>query len=336
MSLSQHLNALKAPEVQTLGALKSVPEECLFEVKTANDWINEAALIPDAKLLFDEFWREGELCVLFADSGNGKSLLAVQIADSITSGKPILGLKNEVQNEGVLLFDLELSPKQLEKRYKGPNNVHHEFSPLLYRAQFRPEAIEQNRLLIDIENAILLTGSKIVIIDNISYLGNELDKGKDALPLMKGFKDLKQRLNLSLLIIAHTPKRPLHLPINQNDLAGSKSIFNFIDSCFAIGKSAQGPSKRYIKQLKARDNVEVYHSENVIGCELKQNENFTKFEFLEFGYEKDHLQKVSSKEDLKGLAAELSNQGHNQRKIAEILKCSPGKVNGLLRRKKDE
>jgi len=39
--------------------------------------------------LFGEFWLEGELAILFADTGKGKSLLAVQIAESIARGRPI-------------------------------------------------------------------------------------------------------------------------------------------------------------------------------------------------------------------------------------------------------
>ena len=42
------------------------------------------------------------------------------------------------------------------------------------------------------------------------------------------------------------------MDITSNDLAGSKRLYNFFDSVFAIGKSAQDGGLRYVKQLKVR------------------------------------------------------------------------------------
>lgn len=50
--------------------------------------------------------------------------------------------------------------------------------------------------------------------------------------------NLKKRYGLSILVLAHTPKRSMECPITSNDLAGSKRLYNFFDSVFAIGKSA--------------------------------------------------------------------------------------------------
>jgi len=59
----------------------------MFIIKSANTWIEEAKNKPIPKMLFGEFWYEGEICILFADTNLGKSSLAVQIADSITKGR---------------------------------------------------------------------------------------------------------------------------------------------------------------------------------------------------------------------------------------------------------
>mgnify|MGYP000846718966 CR=1 FL=1 len=76
------------------------------------------------------------------------------------------------------------------------------------------------------------TDAKIVVIDNTTYLKNETEKAKDALPLMKHLKTLKTRYNLSLLVLAHTPKRDLSKPLTRNDLHGSKMLINFTDNAF--------------------------------------------------------------------------------------------------------
>lgn len=62
-------------------------------IKSANDWIDEAKSKPIPKKIFGPFWYEQELCILFADTNQGKSLLAVQIIDSVTKGVPTLGSK---------------------------------------------------------------------------------------------------------------------------------------------------------------------------------------------------------------------------------------------------
>ena len=51
-------------------------KECkgLFTVKPANLWIEQAKTRPIPQMLFSEFWHEGELCILFADTNLGKSI----------------------------------------------------------------------------------------------------------------------------------------------------------------------------------------------------------------------------------------------------------------------
>ena len=74
----------------------------LFLVKPANTWIMEANVRPIPKMLFGEFWFQGELCILFADTNLGKSILAVQIGDSISKGQQIQGFKLEATKQPVL------------------------------------------------------------------------------------------------------------------------------------------------------------------------------------------------------------------------------------------
>ena len=119
---------LKKPETIISNINKAVNEldvqkknRGLFKIQSANDWINQAKRTPIPKCLFAEFWHEGEICILFADSNLGKSILAVQIADSISKNKKIGGFKLETIKQQVLYFDFELSAKQFEVRYAEKN-----------------------------------------------------------------------------------------------------------------------------------------------------------------------------------------------------------------------
>jgi hypothetical protein len=87
----------------------------LFTVKTADRWIQQAKTRPIPKMLFSEFWFEGELCILFADTNLGKSILAVQIGNSVSKGEPIYGFKLETTKQPILYFDFELNDKQQER-----------------------------------------------------------------------------------------------------------------------------------------------------------------------------------------------------------------------------
>ena len=215
----------------------------LFTVKTASRWIEQAKTRPIPQMLFGEFWFEGELCILFADTNLGKSILAVQISNSISRGEQIRGFKLETPKQPILYFDFELSDKQFENRYSIKFEQHYSFDNNFIRVEINPDAIIpetqtfEDYLNYSLERSIAETGAKVLIIDNLTYLKNETEKAKDALPLMKHLKALKNKYGLSILALAHTPKRDLSKPITRNDLQGSKMLINFCDSSFSIGES---------------------------------------------------------------------------------------------------
>ncbi len=331
---------------------KAEQNKGLFKVMTANERLELAKKSPIPEMLFGEFWHEGEICILFSDSNLGKSILAVQIADSISRGQQIPGFKMEAPQQKVLYFDFELSPKQFEVRYSVKNEAlkvyenHYQFDKTnLLIVDISPEAEPptettfENYLNQSLEQSIIETGAKILIIDNITYLKNETERSKDALPLMKYLKALKSKYGLSILALAHTPKRDLSRPITQNDLGGSKMLYNFIDSCFAIGQSNTDKNLRYIKQIKARNTAMIYDTENVIICQIDKPFNFLAFEFLNFGAEREHLKQLSEqdKELLEQNIIELkkANSEISLRDIAKQLKTNPMKVKRTLDKSKE-
>lgn len=319
----------------------------LFKVKTANQWIEQAKTSPIPLMLFGELWHDSELCILFADTNLGKSILAVQIADSISKGKTIAGFKLEAEKQPVLYFDFELSAKQFEIRYCIKNEAekvlehHYSFDENFKRLEINPDAeIPENKSFEDylnqsLEQSITETGAKILIIDNLTYLKNETEKAKDALPLMKHLKALKSRYGLSILALAHTPKRDLSKPLTRNDLQGSKMLINFVDSCFAIGESHTDKHLRYLKQIKARNTEIIYDTENVAICQIQKPFNFLEFEFVGFGTEREHLKELTEKDRETNIekAKELSQKGYSQRQISTELNISLGAVNKYLKSK---
>jgi len=318
------MEAIKEHAAQLIDGLAGINENVgLFTIKTGNGWIESAKARPIPEMLFGEFWFEGELCILFADTNLGKSILAVQIADSISRGEAIPGFKMQAPPQPVLIFDFEMGDKQFEVRYSDGYQNHYQFDPNFYRAEVNPdsdlpECISfEEHLHRSIEAAIIETGARALIVDNITYLKNETERAKDALPLMKHLKLLKSKHHLSILALAHTPKRDLTKPITRNDLQGSKMLINFADAAFAIGESYQDNRLRYIKQIKARNTEILYHGDNVITIELDKPTNFLGFQFVGFSTELEHLRRVTDedKSAMKARVNELKQQGKSYRDI---------------------
>ena len=317
----------------------------LLNIKTPSEWFETTKNTPTPQMLFGEFWFEGELCILFADTNLGKSILAVQIADSISKGKAIEGLKLEAKAQPVVYFDFEMAAKQFELRYsiqtednKTCKN-HYGFDDNFKRVELNPDADMPTDISFEdflnesIEQCIIETGAKVIIIDNITFLRTENEKARDALPLMKELKALKSKHNLSILALAHTPKRDLSKPISRNDLQGSKMLINFVDSCFAIGESHTDKNLRYLKQIKARNTEIIYDTENVLNSQIQKLSNFLEFEFSGIGNERIHLKQYSEKDrqNLIVKSKELSSNGYSQREIARELSIAVGTVNKYLK-----
>lgn len=298
----------------------------MLTLRTANKTLQVASQRPDPEDLYNGLWYEGEVCCLFADSNVGKSIYAVQMADEIAR------LRN------VLYVDCELSDKQFQLRYTDRETGKlHEFPDSLIRAEINPAKMDmknfEEQIIGDIERAAQQAAADTIMIDNLTYLCNSSEKGDQAGIFMMKLMNLKMKYNWSLLIIAHTPKRNMTNPITQNDLAGSKKLYNFFDSVFAIGKSAVDSKLRYVKQVKVRAGEYRYDAENVIVYEIEHESDNVRFAFKGFAKESEHL-KEKTEEERKSLneqAHELRKQGKSIREIASLLGMSKSSVDRMLK-----
>ena len=293
----------------------------MFSVKTANQSISDASRRPDPPDLYMGLWREGEVGCLFADSNLGKSIYAVQMADAIAKEMP------------VLYVDCELSEKQFQLRYTDEaSGETHVFPERLYRAEINPETLDvrdyEEKIMQHLEALALELECSTLIIDNLGYLSNSSEKGESAGILMMKLMNLKKRHGWSVLVIAHTPKRNLSSPITQNDLAGSKRLFNFFDSVFAIGKSARDDGLRYVKQLKARSGEIQYGGDCVLVYEIGKVNGFLQFLPKGMAAEKEHLseQSLSEKDLEKERVLDCKKKGMTVRQAADFTGLSKSKV----------
>lgn len=301
----------------------------MFVIKSANQTIQEAALRPDPKTLFKGLFYQGELCCCFADSFIGKSLYAVQMGTSISA------------EQVVLYYDFELSDKMFQLRYTSESGELYKFPDGFFRVSVDPTLLNvgedfESQVIRCIEETAIQMDAKCLIVDNLTWICQACEKGEVAAALMKDLWGMTRKHGWSILVIAHTPKRNLSSPITQNDLAGSKRLFNFFDSCFAIGKSARCEDERYIKQLKVRSGLLVYHSDNVLLCNIVKRGASTSFEHIGFANEKDLLKETESGEDklMRDAIYELKDSGKSYQEIADQLGTNKAKVCRVLKKRR--
>lgn len=316
----------------------------ITQIRTANTCLLDAANQPELRQLFGSFWHLGEVAILFADTGVGKSILAVQLAHYISAGlSDCCGMTNEAGKQTVLYYDFELSDRMFFQRYSNVETKKtHRFSNDFYRVLLVSNGLEtpetfEKQLFQAIEKDILETGASVIIVDNITALTMKTASDADtALLLMKQLKRFQMEKGLSILVLAHTTKIPSGLPIQLNHMGGSKHLSNFADSVFTIGRCAESESHRYLKQLKVRNAEMEYGQQHVLMLEKVKELEFLGFKFVEFANERDLLAESETDEQKKELRRQVlelhkAGLGLTRREIAEKLGTSKSSVDRYIK-----
>ena len=210
--------------------------DSLFETKPANAFLKGTAAKPPAAL-FGDMWRTGELAVLVGEPGVGKSIFAMQIAETVARGTTIdngkLRMENSSKNsqfsrlnsqlapaQPVLYLDLERSAEQFRQRYSCPSPilgklpVKYRFSPKLRRAAFGdidiPSEFRGNfSRYFDHSLNLTLAGdaAKVIVIDNLSCL-DPRGGTQAAIRRMSSLKLYAAETGVSILVITHLKSSP--------------------------------------------------------------------------------------------------------------------------------
>lgn len=324
------LNPVEAIQEEIEKAKRTPKRVGLLSIKSANAWIEDSLRAPDPKMYFHDLIVQFENTVIFASSNVGKSILAIQIAEDIA------------HEEKILYVDLELSGKQFQMRYTDPSTGEiHIFPSNFSRAEIDPELIVgadlEQEILDSVEEAAK-QGTHFFVIDNITFICNDSEKGSTAGSFMMKLIRLKKKYNLTTIVIAHTPKRRGWEPITQNDLAGSAKLINFFDAGIALARSAKDNNLRYLKQVKVRTGEYQYDAENVIVYDVVKTDGFLKFEFQGYAKEDDHLKNRESSDDYDEIQAilRLKKEGKTIRQIAEEMDMASTTVHRRLRKAEKE
>lgn len=288
-----------------------------FHIASMNSCLDQARQLPPVVPLFPNIVLEGDLVIFFGQSGVGKTIFAMQVA------RHIAGI-----GKRVLYVDFEMTLRQLILRYGTAN-----FPPSFFRAEMDRDAPADD-VLKGIEEAALANNSEVVFIDNITALGQSLDRGTDAGTLMAALNVLKKKYNWTLVLLNHIPKMYSGtVPLSLSAMQGSAKLNQLVDDAIGLAQSRKDSSLVYVKQCKWRNGELLLNSDNVALYERrKDNDGNLGFILRGYGEEGDHLDNgtVGSREELKARVRELSEKGMRQVDIASQLGITQCMVSRLL------
>ena len=316
----------------------------LLKAEPINEGLKKSYSKPNPRKLFGQLWWENELVICFASTNVGKTLLAMQIAESLATGTQVFNDKdnpcpNETEAMKVLYIDAELTYKQIENRYKNyETGENYELSSNIIRAEIDRDFLWQKGdnmeelIKEDIKHLIEEHKPKVLIVDNLKMLRKGTEKSHEALPMMFELNNLKGKYNISILVLGHTPKIDVLSPIQINHLSGSSDIANASDGIFAIAKTKEDNASRYIKELKQRNVQFKFGSSNVLLCTIEQPKSFTGFTFNSLVKEMDLLREFND-EAKKQLEADIINyhqEGLSVREIAKKIPMSKSSIHNIV------
>jgi hypothetical protein len=294
-----------------------------------NEVMIKAANALPKSLLVGDLIKWNDVAILFSGPANGKSIFAIQCADAISKGKSLLHghLRNECGEQKVLYFDFELQFSDFKSRYMDASGAQYGFKGENFirvgNDEDNPSTFADFAKNADyiISRNIEKHKPSVVFVDNITALANGATADYEvAARIMDTLMLLKKKYKLTVVVLAHTPKRyNTTVPLSINDLAGSAMLGNYADSIFTVGASKMSDKIKYLKQIKVRSGIKRYDEENVLQVSIEQEGAFLQYKTLEepTGRERDHLTDFNQEDDTDMLreAADLKAQGNGLRKI---------------------
>ncbi|CAN5585373.1 hypothetical protein BH10ACI3_BH10ACI3_24590 [soil metagenome] len=266
--------------------LEQPVEDGDLDMRPAGEWLDEAGY-SEPKTLLGELWHEGEMAVLFGDTSSGKSLLAVQVAESIARGVAMEPFEMTAEAQKVLLLDLGGSAMQFRRRYTSePDGDEparkYEFSPNLIRVSLKGAVqIAPAKIAAAVEK----TGAKVLVIDSLAFL-QKYSLPRETVVVMRELRRLQKRFGLSILVLMNTARYVNVRGIIAADIPCASVVTSYADNIFAVGRSGSRSSVRYLKHIKSSLNDATYGAAHVpYFAIMREGGNFPSFQHTGYASE---------------------------------------------------
>jgi len=230
-----------------------------YTLMTFEEMINSG--IPKPATIVEHLIVEKGVTVFAATDGVGKSVLAQQLALSITRGVPFMGYFEIVNPRPVLLLNYELPDGQVVDR-GIMQNTHFSQYPVNHRLMINTR--DKKTIYADLwddinttitENIDWLRGG-VVLIDNMySTSDKDLSNNRDCKDWLQNLETLKWK-DFSIGLIAHYTKewQKTYSILTKYPIEGGKTLTNYVDNGMVMGESQLTPGLRIGKIIKTRSS----------------------------------------------------------------------------------
>lgn len=221
----------------------------------------------------------GELFTIGGDTGHGKSLFAMNVAQNVykETGKP------------VLLVNLELTRNQAVQRFYNISGDGHDYRGILIQKTPQVNYRDIDRLMRSAKEK----GACLVIIDHLHFFNDSIgDNAASALTrIVKHFKESAVREHMPVILLSHvTPTMKPDGTTNRPDLhsfKGSRSIEQLSDMVGFVFRDDKNPKTVdfYVKKNRSRPLDSRVVPLRQIGWQLHEG---SEFELAEDPFSKGH------------------------------------------------
>jgi archaellum biogenesis ATPase FlaH len=170
---------------------KATKKNIMFEVRTANARVAAAKKLDIPQKLFGSFIYEEGLTIFFGNTHAGKTVVAMNIAESIASGNALNEIEMDAKPQKVVYFDFELSDKNFELKSSDQYENHFTYSENLIMVTpdlglMKDTKLTAQDIIDSITSVVEKQEAKVFFVDNISWLETEgLETTKEANKIMK-------------------------------------------------------------------------------------------------------------------------------------------------------
>lgn len=238
-----------------------MPAEYKIELFNMEQYLNTGRF-PDPEPIVDGLLSNNELAILSGSAKAGKSMLAIDVARSVSTGDRFLGKFPCIQRN-VILLQTEISHNMLHKRLKAfgikSDNCH------LYTANNRVK-IDTSEGKCCLRNLLNEFQPCLLILDPFYTLHSGDENSSTAVaPVLSDLKELTNSYDCSILLIHHQGKRSEGSSNSQpgHKHRGSSSFADVPDMSISLSK-LQGNSLQLsfeCRNIKTPDDLKLIRDE---------------------------------------------------------------------------
>lgn len=237
----------------------TLPEPEPSKMESLNETIGKNTDSLKEMRVVGDLIRYGGINMIFSPTGEGKSVLAMQLAIDIAGGRGSLILPQEERHAGhpvfTIVYDEEQDENDITERYGQTDMQYPEKLQRIESCMFDNET----QLLNDIKQHVSGVNEDVcVIIDNITSIIPSMS-GNKVRSFYKQLKQIQKEKKdggscVTFIIVAHSIKG-FSSPLSLRDLAGAANNSNFLNRAIALLPTRYGEDVKVLKVLKSRDTL---------------------------------------------------------------------------------